>query len=101
MAAPAGSPATLFVQVGGLQENARRSREPTQRVLTTKADHNGTRRGPIPAEASVAQLQASDCPGNLSVFCTQMLSLAATTHTAAGIMPGGRGCPTYWWGLPG
>jgi hypothetical protein len=22
-------------------------------------------------------------------------------HTAAGIMPGGRGCPTPWWGLPG
>jgi transposase-like protein len=22
-------------------------------------------------------------------------------HTATGIMPGGRGCPTYWWGSPG
>jgi hypothetical protein len=43
----------------------------------------------------------SDCPDNLGVFCTQMLSIAPTTHTAAGIMPGGRGCPTYWWGSPG
>jgi hypothetical protein len=67
---PAGSPATLFVQVDGLQENPLRSREPTQRVLTTKADHNGTRRGPIPAEASVAQLQVSNCPDNLGGFCT-------------------------------
>jgi hypothetical protein len=84
-----------------LQENPLRSREPTQRVLTTKVDHNGTRRGPIPAEASMAQLQVSDCPDNPGVFCTQMLSLAPAAHTAAGIMPGGRGCPTYWWGLPG
>jgi len=37
-------------------------------ALTTKADHNGTRRGPIPAEASVAQLQVSDCPDSLSLF---------------------------------
>ena len=32
---------------------------------------------------------------------TQMLSIAPATHTAAGIMPAGRGCPTYWWGSPG
>jgi hypothetical protein len=98
---PAGSPATLSGQVDGLQQNRLRSREPTQPVLATMADHNGTRRGPIAAEASVAQLQMSDCPGTLGVFRTQMLSIAPAAHTAAGIMPGGRGCPTYWWGLPG
>ncbi len=101
VATPAGSPATLSVQVGGLQENPLRSREPTQRVLATKVDHHGTRRGPIRAEASVAQVPVSDCPDNLGVFCIQMLWIAPATHTAAGIMPEGRGCPTYWWGLPG
>ena len=33
--------------------------------------------------------------------CIQMLSLAPMSHTAGGIMPGGCGCPTYWWGSPG
>jgi hypothetical protein len=30
-------------------------------ALTTKADHNGTRHGPIPADALVLQNQVSDC----------------------------------------
>src|SRR5450755_395114 len=30
-------------------------------ALTTKADHNGTRHEPIPADALVAQHQVSDC----------------------------------------
>jgi hypothetical protein len=30
-------------------------------ALTTKADHNGTRHGAIPADALVAQHQVSDC----------------------------------------
>jgi len=29
-------------------------------LLTTKVDHNGTRREPIPADASMAQTQVSD-----------------------------------------
>lgn len=29
--------------------------------LITKAGHNGTRRGPIPADALVTQAQVSDC----------------------------------------
>jgi hypothetical protein len=33
----------------------------TRRALTTKLDHNGTRRRPIPADAPVAQSQVSDC----------------------------------------
>ena len=52
-----GQPQSSLVSSGGL-----RSREPTQRVLTTKTDPNGIRRGPIPAKASVAQPQVSDCP---------------------------------------
>jgi ABC-type cobalamin/Fe3+-siderophores transport system ATPase subunit len=33
-------------------------------LLTTKLDHNGTRRGPIPADAPVAQSQAMDGTGH-------------------------------------
>src|SRR6266542_3537040 len=32
-----------------------------RRALTTKPDHNGTRRGPIPADAGEALPQVSDC----------------------------------------
>jgi hypothetical protein len=35
-------------------------RSQARRALTTKPDHNGTRCGPIPADASKAQLQVSD-----------------------------------------
>ena len=37
--------------------------------LPTKTDHNGTRRGPIPAEAPVAQPQVSDGAGQSERIC--------------------------------
>jgi hypothetical protein len=63
---------SLSVQLGVLASYRVRGRESTAitdqkatadagRALTTKADPNGTRRGPIPADALVAQHQVSDC----------------------------------------
>jgi hypothetical protein len=34
----------------------------TRRALTTKADHDGTRREPIPADALMARPKVTDCP---------------------------------------
>ena len=44
------------------------------RVLTTKADHNGTRHVPIPADASMAPSQTSDSPDSPGVFCKQRIT---------------------------
>jgi hypothetical protein len=57
-----------------------------RQALTTKADHNGTRRGPIPADAPRAQPQVNDCPrqpGRILQAGVASSSLASSTRQNA------------------
>jgi hypothetical protein len=64
------------------------------RSPTTMADHNGTRREPIPADAPVAQSQVSDYPDGRGVFCKQGITAADLANAVANNGAGWRWMPT-------